>query len=184
MERVWRINALHWCRYCSYIHSGWCHSFSPSGHLSPSSAIDLGFPPNHEAYDPLWFPCYLLCCCASLEREPGLDQWFVRNGLRDWARRYYSNFSKSSSITLTLQIHSLKKVTVMASGISFITPRPTHLKWVAVMDLELISLNAQIKELLKHQPFEEDQRINSPSASITFAFLCIALVKQWTKWFP
>ena len=52
---------------------------------------------------------------------------------------------------------------------------------MAVMDLELISLNAQIKELVKHQHFEEDQRINSTSASITFAFLCIALVKQWTK---
>jgi hypothetical protein len=34
---------------------------------------------------------------------------------------------------------------------------------------------------LKHQPFEEDQRINSPPTSTAFALLRITFFEQWAK---
>jgi len=44
---------------------------------------------------------------------------------RPWERRYVSNFLKSNSITPALHRRSLKKASEVASGMLFITPRPT-----------------------------------------------------------
>jgi hypothetical protein len=40
---------------------------------------------------------------------------------------------------------------------------------------------AQIEKLLKHQHFEENQRINSPPTCIAFALLRITFFEQWAK---
>jgi len=50
-----------------------------------------------------------------------------------------------------------------------------------IIYLEFSFIIAKIEMLLDHQHVEEDQQINSPQTSITFALLGITFFEQWSK---
>jgi hypothetical protein len=80
-----------------------CFCYKRSGFLSqPSGSLPA-------------LNCYLLAGISLLgQRDKSRIEDFTTTGL------------KSSSITLALRSRSLKKVTVLASGMLFITASPTH----------------------------------------------------------
>jgi hypothetical protein len=94
-------------------------------------------------------------------------------------RRYVSNFSKSSSITSALRRRSLKKASVVASGMLFITPIPTNSSKLApVIHLEFKLFIAEVEKLLENEHLEKDQRINQFASCVALPLVGVALVKQ------
>ena len=101
---------------------------------------------------------------------------------RPWERRYDSNISKRSSITPALRSRTLKKATVVASGILFITPSPTNSsKERLSLTWNSSSSSLRLKKLLEYKHFEKDQRIDPLAPCIALALMRIALIKKWTE---